>query len=155
MSIEDNKKAYDEQTKQMGELLKNIKDNLPMLEDHLKKVSSHWHYEDLMYRYYHHSFKVFYVQQETKDMVSAFKELSPNDKDLDDKFMEIYEAGIGKKFEQKHNQDWNKECAPMIEAFLHAKYFLEMIIKYGKQYDEAPELLHSGWASVLTLYGLR
>jgi hypothetical protein len=133
---------YEEQTKQMNKLLENIKEKLPTLEAHLNKVSSHWHYEDLIYRYYHHSYKVFYIQQETKDMVEAMIELSPNDKGLDSKFMEIYEDGIGKEFEQKHNKEWRETCAPMVEAFLHAKYFLEMIVKYGKEYDEAPDLLH-------------
>lgn len=155
MNTEDHLKLYEDKEAMMDILLQNIKNNLPDLEAHLDKVNSHWHYEDLIYRYYHHSFKVYYVQQETIDMVEAMLKLSPHSFGLEDKFMEIYEDGIGKKFEQKHNEDWNLNCAPMVEAFLHAKYFLEMIVKYGKEYDEAPELLHSGWASVLILYGLR
>ena len=40
------------------------------------------------------------------------------------------------------------------ESF-HAKFFLEMVVKYGKEIDEPPEVLPSGWAAVLCLYDLR
>jgi len=43
----------------------------------------------------------------------------------------------------------------MLEAFFHAKYFLEMAVKYGKQLEEPPQRCPSGWASLLTLYKIR
>ena len=43
----------------------------------------------------------------------------------------------------------------LIEAFLHAKFFLEMVVKYGKELEAAQNLLPSGWAAVLCLYDLR
>jgi hypothetical protein len=42
----------------------------------------------------------------------------------------------------------------MIEAFFHALYFLEMMVKYGRILASPPRVLPSGWAAVLTLYGL-
>jgi hypothetical protein len=44
---------------------------------------------------------------------------------------------------------------PIVEAFFHARYFLEMAVRYGKELATAPCLLPSGWASLLYLYGLR
>ncbi|TRZ81615.1 hypothetical protein D4R86_02375 [bacterium] len=146
---------YEEQTKQMNTLLQNIKNNMSELEGLLEHISGHWRYEDLIYRYYHHSFKVYFIQQHTEDMVALFLKLCPNEKGLNNKFVEIFEAGRGKSFKMEDNQNWNEVCAPMVEAFLHAKFFLEMIVKYGKQYEEAPDMLESGWAAVLILYGLR
>jgi len=146
---------YEEQTKQMNVLLQNIKDNMSELEALLENISGHWQYEDLIYRYYHHSFKVYFIQQRTEEMVALFLKLSPNEKGLNNKFIEIFEAGKGKSFKVEDNQNWNEVCAPMVEAFFHAKFFLEMIVKYGKKYDEAPDMLDSGWAAVLILYGLR
>jgi len=146
---------YEEQTKQMNVLIHNIKENLPELEGLLERISGHWQYEDLIYRYYHHSFKVYWIQQNTEEMVALFLKLSPNEKGLNNKFVEIFEAGQGKTFKMEDNQNWNKVCAPMVESFLHAKFFLEMIVKYGKKYNEAPNMLDSGWAAVLILYGLR
>ena len=46
----------------------------------------------------------------------------------------------------------------MIEAFFHAKFMLEMAVKHGelmKEETEPPEWLDSGYAVLLTLYGLR
>jgi len=141
----------------MGVLLQNIKDNLPELEELLDKIQGHWYYEDAVYRYYHHSFrKVYYIQEETKKIVKALRELAPEGRELiNARFLEIVKDGTGKEFDRKHNKAWRENCASILEAFFHAKYFLEMVVKYGKKYDEAPELLDSGWASVLTLYGLR
>ncbi len=53
------------------------------------------------------------------------------------------------------NQRWVEATRPIVEAFFHAGYFLEMVCKYGKELEEPPDLLPSGWAAVLYLYGLR
>ena len=41
------------------------------------------------------------------------------------------------------------------EAFFHAHYFLEMLVKYGNELKFPPNMLPSGWAAVLYLYNLR
>ena len=51
--------------------------------------------------------------------------------------------------EHEHNEKWTHHTRPFVEAFFHAKYFLEMVIKYGKEIEEPPEILPSGWAAVL------
>jgi hypothetical protein len=30
-----------------------------------------------------------------------------------------------------------------------------MAVKYGKEYDESPQMMNSGWAALLELYGIR
>jgi len=50
-------------------------------------------------------------------------------------YEEILKEGIGKKFEMSHNQRWTQETRPIIEAFLHTKYFLEMGLKYGLELE--------------------
>jgi hypothetical protein len=42
-----------------------------------------------------------------------------------------------------------------LEAFFHARYVLEMAVKYGDDLDEPTNLLPSGWAGLLYLYNLR
>ena len=69
--------------------------------------------------------------------------------------MKIYNDGTGKEWKPEHNREWQKVCRPMLEAFFHAKYFLEMAIKYGKEMEKAPECLPSGWAALLHLYNIR
>lgn len=65
------------------------------------------------------------------------------------------EAGTREKFEVAHNKAWLAHTRPIVEAFLHAKYFLEMVVKYGRELDEAPSIMPSGWAAVLYLYQKR
>ncbi len=44
---------------------------------------------------------------------------------------------------------------PFLEAFFHAKFFLEMAVKYGRKLEEVPEMLPSDWAAFLYFYNLR
>jgi len=137
--------------------LKKVKENLPELEETLKRVSDHWHYEDLIYRFYHYSFKVFYIQSETEKMLEVLKKLKPNEKcEFNDFFKQIVIEGVCKRFNSDTtNKHWLKETKPMLEAFFHCKYFIEMAVKYGKELEKAPECMPSGWAGLLYLYNLR
>ncbi len=79
-------------------------------------------YEDGIYRFYHHSFKIYSLQETTSAIVAAL---------------------------------WLEVTRPMVEAFFHAHYFLEMAVRYGKQLKHPPRQLPSGWAAFLYLYNLR
>lgn len=143
-------------------LLKNLKKHRKELKKLLADYSlnlkldeavSHWTYEDPVYRYYHHSFKVFYLQESTLKIVEALKAIMPG-RELNKMFMEIINEGTGKEFDHSMNQEWGKHTQPIVEAFFHAKYMLEMAVKYsGLKYP--PRCMPSGWAVVLYLYDLR
>lgn len=147
-------KIIDRCREQNEKLLTNLKAQLPELEKLLNDINSHWGYEDLMYRLYHGSFKVYYAQDHTNKIVSALKTILPDVK-LNEMFEQVIAEGTGKKFEHSHNNDWLKHTRPLIEALSHAKYFLEMAVKYGKELEHAPNSLPSGWASFLYLYDMR
>jgi hypothetical protein len=134
-------------------LLKSIKERLPELKKLYEDISSHWGEEDCIYRFYHHSFKVYWIQNYTMRVYTILKELSPNDT-INEMTRKIVEEGTGKEFNYSHNLDWMNHTRPMIEAFYHMKYFLEMVIKYSSL-EEAPCLLPSGWAAVLHLFNIR
>jgi len=138
-------------------LLKNIKENLPDIKKLLCEVNGHWGCEDGVYRFYHYSFKVYFIQDYTKAIVKLLSKISPNKNKnkFCNLFEEIIKDGIGKKWELKHNEEWSKNTRPILEAFFHARYFLEMAENYGDILEKAPELLPSGWASLLSLYNLR
>jgi hypothetical protein len=148
---------FQERQKKGVELLENIKKNISELEKLLVTVNGDWVYDDAVYRYYHYSFKVYYLQEKTLKIVELLKSISPHEDkgNLNKFFLEILEGGTGKIFESSHNKEWSKNCRPILEAFFHAKYFLEMAIKYGKELDEAPACLPSGWAGLLYLYNIR
>ena len=67
------------------------------------------------------------------------------------------ERQIDKQFKNHHDRNWAKHTRPILEAFFHAKYFLEMAVKYGKELDKVPDIQPSpsGWAALLELYGIR
>jgi hypothetical protein len=69
--------------------------------------------------------------------------------------MQIVKEGTGKTFENEHNRRWPQETRPIVEAFFHARYFLEMAVRYGKDLEHPPRMLPSGWAALLYLYNLR
>jgi hypothetical protein len=69
--------------------------------------------------------------------------------------MEIVSEGTGKEYAVEMNQQWNEATRPIVEAFFHARYFLEMACKYGKELTEPPQPMPSGWAALMELYGLR
>jgi hypothetical protein len=155
-AIEHYNKVQDTIQNANQQLLNNIKKNMNELEKLLIDVSDHWQYEDLIYRYYHNSFKVYNIQTYTKLMVKALDKLRPNKKiQHNSQFKLILKEGTGKVWKYEDNQNWDKVTRPQLEAFFHAKYFLEMAVKYGKQLKIAPQCLPSGWAGLLYYYNLR
>jgi hypothetical protein len=135
------------------ELLANIKSrmgDLKKLYASMKKDG-----DDCVYRFYHQSLKVYGLQYETLQAVELFKSLLPN-YELNEWFMQIVSEGTGHKFEMDHNKEWLKHTRPIVEAYFHAKYFLEMIIEQGTELTEDPQnFFPSEWASILYLYNIR
>lgn len=135
-------------------LLAALKRDAAELESLLARASSHWGYEDPVYRFYYQSFKVYRLQDETLAIVTTLEKLMP-DRPLTAWFREIVDEGTGKTFALEHNQRWTKETRPIVEAFFHARYFLEMACRYARELDQAPDVLPSGWAALLCLYDMR
>lgn len=136
------------------ELLRNIQQHLPDLEKICASVEGHWGIEDGFYRFYHQSFKVYYLQQTTEEICKGLQNLLP-DRPMNRWFTEIVAQGTGYEFENSHNKEWLRHTRPILEAFFHAHFFLKMAIKYGKELKTAPNVLPSGWATVLYLFDLR
>lgn len=138
---------------EIAKLLKALHERLPNLRELLASVSDHWGYEDPIYRFYHQSFKVYRLQHRTEVIVKALQELAPHLK-LNGEFARIIAQGTGKQFVMTHNKHWPKHTRPMVEAFFHARYMLEMAVRYG-ELTECPSVLPSGFAAFLYLYDLR
>ncbi len=137
-----------------GELLSRLKKDLPKLEALLANASDGLRYEDYIYRFYHQSFKVYYLQGTTMEIVEALKLHAIKD-GLNPWFLQIVAEGTEKEFRNEHNRQWLAVTRPIVEAYFHARYFLEMVCRYAKELDEAPQVLPSGWAAVLYLYNIR
>jgi hypothetical protein len=135
-----------------AELLKALKAELPVLRDLLAGLSGRG-YEDPVYRFYHHSYKVFDLQNRTDEIVSTLQKLLPQ-RELNPLFLEIVAQGTGKEFSFDQNTDWPPHTRPILEAFFHSRFFLEMAVRHA-ELDKPPKVLPSGWAALLSLYRLR
>jgi hypothetical protein len=112
-------------------LLANIKATLPVLKA-LRLRALH-DSEDAIYRFYHQSFKVYGLQSLTSEIVQALRNLSPTpDQPLNKWFEEILAAGTGRQWKHDDNPVWTSVTRPIVEAFFHARYFLDMAIEYGE-----------------------
>lgn len=134
-------------------LLQNLRSRQSDLTALLDDCSSHWGFEDLIYRFYHQSLKVYSLQDETVRIVHVLESLAP-ERPLNPWFRRIVEQGTGRSFRQEDNEDWPRATRPILEAFFHARFFLEMAVRYATV-RESPSRLPSGYAALLYLYGLR
>ena len=139
---------------EVRDLLSSIQRQLPQLEALLKKHSDMRHYEDPIYRFYHSSFKVYGIVGMTEEIAAALAELAPG-RPFNTQFATILKQGTEPKFERGRQVDRFEGTRPMLEAFFHARFFLEMAVHYGKILRCPPMPLPSGWAALLYLYGLR
>ena len=135
-------------------LLQNIRHQSPQLQALLERVNCHWAYEDGLYRFYYQSFKVYGLQQYTLEIITALTAIAPEGKPFTEFFQQVTASGTGRKFAYEVNDRWIEETAPIVQAFLHARYFLEMAIKYATL-DEPPQPMPSGWAGMLCLFDIR
>lgn len=134
-------------------LLAAIKSRRIDLVQLFDKISGHWSYEDPVYRFYHQSLKVFALQGKTHEIVAELQELLPG-RGLNPWFLEIVKTGTEHRFDISCNDDWPRHTRPILEAFFHARFMLEMAVRYA-DLEQPPQMLPSGWAALLYLYELR
>jgi len=146
--------AHELRHRRADELLQNIKDNRDKIEAELGRFISEE--PDLIYRFYHQSFKAFAMVDMIREADKLFSDLAPGSTSLNGWYVQITHAALAKKFEgSETNRHWLETTLPIMQAFWHAKYFLEQMVTAADDLDEAPQMLPSGWAAVLYLYDLR
>ena len=135
-------------------LLRAIQQRLPALEELLDDIDGHM--EGAVYRYYHGSFKIYGYQEYTERALVIITEIAGElNRALSEDFVPIAEAGTGKTFGAESNEQWSVYTRPIVEALFHARYFVAMMVKYGRKLEEAPTSLPQGWAALLELFGPR
>jgi hypothetical protein len=138
----------------MDDLLRRIKTNSPLLKQWL--LDAREQEEEGFYRFYHGSYKVFErLQPLTREgfqlIVTIGSEIDPPNED----YCQIYEEGTRCEFNDPVNEHWLEYTRPILEAFWHTRYFIQMMVRYAKKLETAPQRLPSGWAAVLYLFELR
>jgi len=127
-------------------LIKNLQKRRWALMLLLGQINSHWEIEDTTYRLYHGSYKVMYAMEITARVLKELEGLYRYGwRRRNETFKKIMEEGL----------DPHGDPRRWIEAMFHARYFLEMALKYSKEVKKPLHMLPSGYASLLYLYGLR
>ena len=139
----------------VNDLLARIKVRLPQLEELLAQIEDRSGEEDGVYRFYHQSFKVFDLQKLTLAGLKLIEEIGGETDPPHPWYCQIVKEGTGYAFELCMNDHWLKYTRPILEAFWHTKYFMQMMIKYAKELATAPQMMPSGWAAILWLFELR
>ncbi len=140
---------------QADELLQNIITKHDELASLLEEVSGKWGYDDPIYRFYSQSFKVYRLQDTTQKIVAALRSIAPAGTVFNPFFEDIIREGAsGKEFDMEHNKEWTLHTRPIIEAFFHARYFLNVAVKTVKELETSKELHGFGWWALLGLYDL-
>ena len=150
--------VYEQRERAGDELLATIKARLPELRELAEHMDRGGGAEDLVYRFWHHSFKVYWLQEHTLAIVAMLEEMTPEGSPgLDKWFQKIVRDGTGHEFELDlgHNEQWLRIPRRIVEAYFHARWFLDVAIRYGEKDDDAAGGLESGWAAILELYGIR
>lgn len=135
------------------DLLRALQGRVNELKALFEESSNHWGFEDPVYRFYHHSFKVYSLQGQTQAIVHLLGSLL-SERPLNAWFSQIVSDGTGRRFTPEDNADWLRVTRPILEAFFHARFFLEMAIRYAGV-GEPPRPLPSGYVALLYLYDLR
>lgn len=151
----------DRQRTRLFEKIQKHKDDILILADSIGGIV----YEDRMYRFYHASFKVFLLQDEIEDTMKLLKKICPSRPcSLDKWFLQIIaDAQKEGSFKMEYNEDFPRHARPIVEAYLHCKYFLEMLVESLKMKEDPMKAIRekrlmgipSGYAAILELYNLR
>jgi len=128
-------------------LLKAMREAHADLKELLKKMESHWEYEDLVYRFYHHSYKAQFAADLGNEVFDRLLSLVPWGHRECPVFVRRLRARCRRPWTMRRSR-------ADIELMLHARYFLEMAVRYGRRYKRGPNPMPSGYAALMCLYGL-
>lgn len=142
----------EERDRREHHLLEALKRDLPKLEE--LHARYRWYWRDGPYRFYHQSWKVYRLQAVTTDVAAALHALMP-DVGLNAWFSHIVANGTARTWAPEHNDRWLSETRPIVEAFFHASYMLEMAIECARELESLPRPMPSGWAALLYLFNIR
>lgn len=137
-------------------LLDNIRQRLGTLERLLSEVDTVvGDGEDLYYRFWHQSLKMFALQQLTETIFTALQDLTPSGAALHPWYVDMVSQGTGRTFSLADNDRWLEVARPIVDAYLHSSTLLRLVVHYGRELNTLPQLLPSGWATLLHLYSVR
>jgi hypothetical protein len=101
------------------------------------------------------SYKVFDLQDPVESAFKLINEIGDESDPPYSEYVQIVEAGTTNKFSATTNENWEAETKPILEAFWHTKYFINMMVKYAEDFEKVEMPTRPGMAEVLYLFELR
>lgn len=147
--------SFEERERLIGLLGQNLHARRAELETLWSEMNGRSGYENLVYRFYHHSFKAFYMQEETAKVAAVLRSVAPESRPLCWMFAELLAAGTGRTFGAESNARWMHEVGPIAAAYLHAHFLLEMAVKVANDPNPDCGVIGYPWATMLALFELR
>ncbi len=133
-----------------GMVRKRMADLKALRVDNQQKIES-----DLFYRFYHSSFKTWWLQPWIAKSVITFHQIVPGMR-LNDYYSKIAIEGLSEQFNDSFNREWTKHARPIVEAAFHTGTFIDALIFVGESADEStPRVLSPEWGVALYLWNLR
>lgn len=149
--------ANSEDHKRKKILFQRILDHFDEIKELKERLDGDWGLTERFYRMYHQSFKVYRVQAETQKCLELFQKIAGLDFTINEWFLQLVREGTGHEFDMSHNQNWLEHTRPMMEATLHAKFFLDLFVRHKEDFEkkEIPSVVSFGLATVLYLFNER
>lgn len=113
--------------------------------------------DDLVYRFFHQSFKVYRLQAVNREAVEFLETfLKPeHERGFDFQMRELIAAGAGNiEFKDEHNLEWGRHTRPFVELYLHVKHILDCMLEAPEAQKEK-SCLTIPFATVLSCFNLR
>jgi hypothetical protein len=134
--------------------LPTIREHLPALTA-LQNEASEPVFSDMVYRYYHGSFKVWKAQPWVARCTMSFAAIFP-EVPLNGLFCEILHAGLREVFHPAFNRTWSQHACQVLDAAMHTRVFLEAVNQVARSSEaRVPEVLSPNWGLALYLWNLR
>jgi hypothetical protein len=152
------------------ELLDSIKMHIPQLLEVKKRLDEIEN--SIMYRFYHHSIKVFGYQDAVQRAIDLIYEIKPESEQfytaqsdyqrehhqfigLDGFFGVIVSEGTRRTFTNADNARWLYSTRAILETYFHVRYYINACLHCGQSMVTAPNGLSEEWAAVLYLFRVR
>jgi hypothetical protein len=107
------------QLERIDALLRRIKARMADIDAWLAESADEWCEEDGVYRFYHQSMKVFYLQDLTRKGFTLISEIGGEQDPPHEWYCQVVKEGTAGDFNEKTNDEWLQQTRPILEAFWH------------------------------------
>ncbi|TSI05278.1 hypothetical protein [Lysinibacillus sp. BW-2-10] len=115
-------------------LLKFLQAHQEELQSLYKQSSDVWIGKEAVYRLYHQSFKVYNIQKWSQDVLELLEQVSKEP--FHPILREMIRNGTNQTFETTYNSMWYTKAKPIVDLFLHLRFYVEVALDEIQKTDK-------------------